>query len=152
MMSKSRHQFEALAGGGIKTSINKILKTGEGRGDFFAGKGVGSVWIEGGVGDFLDEGRRADMAMIIEGGDVQLFGDTSSPGCRAMPLAMVDFSFCERDSVGVLTLDLESWMGACRTIAMYAALAGIGRGIGRDEIATQCRKIQEIEPPGNHKP
>jgi hypothetical protein len=152
MMSSNRKQI--LAAGGRKNSltIGKILKVQDGEGDFFSDQEIGAVWLDGGVGDFLNEDKRAEVAMLVERGEVQLFSDVRSPGCRSLPLSMVDFTFCEKGGRGVLTLELEAWFEACRTIAMYAALAGVGRGISKGAIDAQCLKIQAIEPPGNHKP
>jgi hypothetical protein len=118
----------------------------------FEGCRVGGVWLDGGIGLFLDEDRRLGLSKLVEEGELQLFGDTESPGCQALPLSIADFTFCERDGMGVLGVDLAGWEGACRTLAMYAALAGVGRGVSGEEIREQCRRIVRMEPPGHNKP
>ena len=119
---------------------------------FFEGCDAGEIWIDGGIEHFLDEEERLELARLVEKGDIQLFGDAKSPLCQILPLALIDFKYCENGDTGVLLYDEVSWKEACLTISMYAGVRGIGAGLQGDSIARQCENLVNLPAPGRNKP
>lgn len=120
--------------------------------DLFSREKPGSIWMVGGVSDFLNEDIRIEFAKLAERGDVQLFGDSSSPFCRSLPLALIDFTYYESGGGGILTFDPQDWKRACQTLAMHAAIRGIGRGVPLGIVSSQCEEVEKLTPPGRNKP
>lgn len=119
---------------------------------FFEGCLPGEIWIDGGVEHFLDEEERLELARVVEKGDIQLFGNVRSPLCSILPLALIDFKYCESGGTGVLLYDEVSWRDACLTLSMYAGVRGIGGGIQRSRIVAQCEALSNLPAPGRNKP
>lgn len=105
----------------------------------------GGCWIVGGDDCFVGEERRALLSRMVEKGELQLFGNTGSPFCRRLPLTLVDFTLLEKPSGKCLLVDPASWREACRVLAMYAALAGVSRGLGVEAVSEQSRRVGKLE-------
>lgn len=114
--------------------------------------GPGDIWIEGGVNAFVEEGNRLGFAKMVERGDVQFFGHAESPFCRALPLALIDFSYYEKDGVGCVLFDAAEWTQACRTLSMYAGLRGVAGGFSPEIIRAQCQAVATMRAIGRNKP
>lgn len=155
MKNSRRSESDPSQHSGVVVCGEDLLGGEVGRGveieELFSRSKPGEIWMDGGVEDFVREEHRLEFARIVENGDVQLFADTTSPLCRALPLALIDFTYYEKGEGGCLLYDPVAWVEACQTLSMYAGLRGLARQFPLELIKMQCDAIVALQAPGRNK-